>query len=299
MRFTYTYKTSDGVRHEAEIEARTRDDAFAALRTQGIRPIRVEEKPLSKEEKSRRILFWTGGIILALACAAGAWWWPRQARPLPPTRPPTATSETLPAAALQQRYRNETREAFEALKGKAEEVRKWHKDEFAKIDFAILHNYALIERSPDIGFATNELAKGKNVVESSRSRMKDLFRDLYDAFPPESANERLDAQRLYGEIMNEIDASEDRLDAEECVLALLDDNRSKWHVYHGNIVFEDMMLEREVGFFKKDTDGSTMRWKRDFKQSPLESPVVELPSPHAADEANPAQGQNSLPQPTE
>lgn len=298
MRFTYTYKTSDGVRHEAGIEARTRDDAFAALRTQGIRPIRVEEKPLSKEEKSRRILFWAVGIVLALACAAGAWWWTRVER-VPEGSESVASPRGNGQRESKQRYRSETRGAFEALKGKAEEVRKWHQAEFAKIDFAILHNYALIERSQDIGFATNELAKGKNVIESSHSRMKDLFRDLYDVFPPESANERLDAQRLYGEIMNEIDASEDRLDAEECILALLDGNRSKWHVYHGRIVFEDMMLEREVGFFKKDTDGSTMRWKRDFKQSPLESPVVELPSPHAADEANPAQGQNSLPQPTE
>ncbi len=289
MRFTYTYKTSDGVRHEAEIEARTRDDAFAALRTQGIRPIRVEEKPLSKEEKSRRILFWTVGIMLALACAAGAWWWARAERAPEGSDKRVASPRVCGQGESKQRYRSETRKAFEALKGKAEKVRKWHKDEFAKVDFALLHNYALIERSQDIGFAANELAKGKNVIESSRSRMKDLFRDLYDIFPPESANERLDAQRLYGEIMNEIDASEDRLDAEECVLALLDGNRSKWHVYHGNIVFEDMMLEREVGFFKKDTDGSTMRWKRDFKQSPLESPVVEVPSPHAANEVNPAQ----------
>ncbi len=282
MRFTYTYKTSDGVRHEAEIEARTRDDAFAALRTQGIRPIRVEEKPLSKEEKSRRILFWAVGIVLALACVAGAWWW---ARVPEESDKGVASPRGSGQGESKQRYRSETRGAFEALKGKAEQVRKWHQAEFAKVDFAILHNYALIERSQDIGFATNELAKGKSVIESSRSRMKDLFRDLYDAFPPESANERLDAQRLYGEIMNEIDASEDRLDAEECVLALLDGNRSKWHVYHGNIVFEDMMLEREVGFFKKDTDGSTMRWKRDFKQSPIESPVVEVPSPQPVNDS--------------
>ena len=290
MRFTYTYKTSDGVRHEAEIEARTRDDAFAALRAQGIRPIRVDEKPLSKEEKSRRILFRAVGILLALACVAGAWWWTRTERaPEGNDKHVSASPSGREQGKSEQRYRSETREAFEALKSKAEDVRKWHKDEFSKVDFVILHNYALIERSQDIGFATNELAKGKGVIEAARSRMKDLFRGLYDLFPPESANERLDAQRLYGEIMNEIDASEDRIDAEECVLALLDDNRSKWHVYHGRIVFEDMMLEREVGFFKKDTDGSTKRWKRDFKPSSLESPIIEVPSPHAADEVKPAQ----------
>lgn len=273
MRFTYSYKTSDGVRHEAEIEARTRDDAFAALRKQGIRPIRVDKKPLSKGDRWLRAFLWVLGV--ALACAVGAWWWARtESAPEEGVASPTGSGQGEP----QQRYRSETREAFEILNGKAEEVRKWHKDEFAKVDFSILHNYALIERSQDIGFATNELAKGKSVIDCSRSRMKDLFRGLYDVFPPESANERLDAQRLYGEIMNEIDASEDRLDAEECVLALLDDNRSKWHVYHGRIVFDDLVLEREVSFFRRDSDGSTMRWKRDFKQSGIESPVVELPA---------------------
>ena len=41
MRFAYSYKTSDNVRHEAEIDAPGRDAAFAALREMGIRPIRV------------------------------------------------------------------------------------------------------------------------------------------------------------------------------------------------------------------------------------------------------------------
>ena len=41
MRYTYAYKTSDGTRHEAAIEADSRDEAFATLRRQGIRPIKV------------------------------------------------------------------------------------------------------------------------------------------------------------------------------------------------------------------------------------------------------------------
>lgn len=48
MTFNYCYKTSDGVRHEGTIDAPGRDEAFAALRRQGIRPIR-----LSGEEGSR------------------------------------------------------------------------------------------------------------------------------------------------------------------------------------------------------------------------------------------------------
>lgn len=41
MKFTYCYKTSDGIRHEEPIEAPSRDEAFAILRKQGIRPIKV------------------------------------------------------------------------------------------------------------------------------------------------------------------------------------------------------------------------------------------------------------------
>ena len=41
MTFNYCYKTSDGQRHEGKIDAPGRDEAFAALRRQGIRPIRL------------------------------------------------------------------------------------------------------------------------------------------------------------------------------------------------------------------------------------------------------------------
>ena len=42
MKFTYTYRSSDGERHAAEVEAESRDAAFAKIRTElGIKPIKV------------------------------------------------------------------------------------------------------------------------------------------------------------------------------------------------------------------------------------------------------------------
>ena len=41
MRYTYAYKTSDGTRHEAVIEAESREAVFAALRAKGIKAIKV------------------------------------------------------------------------------------------------------------------------------------------------------------------------------------------------------------------------------------------------------------------
>ena len=41
MKYTYAYKTSDGARHEAAMEAESRDAVFAALRAKGIKAIKV------------------------------------------------------------------------------------------------------------------------------------------------------------------------------------------------------------------------------------------------------------------
>ena len=41
MKYTYAYKTSDGTRHEATMDAASRDAVFQALRAQGIRAIKV------------------------------------------------------------------------------------------------------------------------------------------------------------------------------------------------------------------------------------------------------------------
>ena len=41
MKYTYAYKTSDGIRHEASMDAESREAVFAALRQRGIKAIKV------------------------------------------------------------------------------------------------------------------------------------------------------------------------------------------------------------------------------------------------------------------
>ena len=41
MKYTYAYKTSDGVRHEESMNAASREEVFAALRKRGIKAIKV------------------------------------------------------------------------------------------------------------------------------------------------------------------------------------------------------------------------------------------------------------------
>ena len=48
MKYTYAYKSSDGSRHEAEMEAESREAVFETLRKKGIRPIKVIAEDGSK-----------------------------------------------------------------------------------------------------------------------------------------------------------------------------------------------------------------------------------------------------------
>ena len=69
MLYRYAYKTSDGVRHEGEILAERRDDVFAQLRSQGIRPIKVVAADGSRENGEVRGKGVRKRVVLAIAAA--------------------------------------------------------------------------------------------------------------------------------------------------------------------------------------------------------------------------------------
>ncbi len=83
MRFKYYYKTSDNVRHEAEISAPSRDEAFAALRDRGIRPIKVVAADSPKDgndgraagDRGRKIVAYALSVVFVLFAAGGGAWW--------------------------------------------------------------------------------------------------------------------------------------------------------------------------------------------------------------------------------
>ncbi|MBO7689083.1 MAG: hypothetical protein J6V72_22075 [Kiritimatiellae bacterium] len=94
MLFTYTYRSSDGQRHTAEIEAESRDAAFARVRAElGIKPIKVVavegesgalgDRALPDGRNKRYRWIWGAAILAAaiLAVVVGTWWWGRAARP--------------------------------------------------------------------------------------------------------------------------------------------------------------------------------------------------------------------------
>ena len=69
MKYTYFYKTSDGVRHEDVIRAESREDVFATLRSQGIKAIKVVAADGSKANGEIRGIRKRIVVIIALAAA--------------------------------------------------------------------------------------------------------------------------------------------------------------------------------------------------------------------------------------
>jgi len=70
MKYTYAYKTSDGARHEAAMEANSRDEVFQVLRGRGIRPIKVVAADGSKANGEVRGL--RKRVVFALVAFAAA-----------------------------------------------------------------------------------------------------------------------------------------------------------------------------------------------------------------------------------
>ena len=73
MRFGFYYKTSDGSRHESEIDSPSRDEAFSTLRERGIRPIKLFAKGCYETSKGTRgygrgvVVAW--GVFAAIVAA--------------------------------------------------------------------------------------------------------------------------------------------------------------------------------------------------------------------------------------
>lgn len=73
MKFGYSYKTSDGVRHESFYHADAKEDVFADLRKKGIRPIKVWE--IAPCHPALRRAFPVLAIVSVLIAIIGLAWY--------------------------------------------------------------------------------------------------------------------------------------------------------------------------------------------------------------------------------
>ena len=106
MRFTYTYRSSDGERHTAEIKAESRDAAFATIRRElGIKPIKVvaagDHVTGDGSSKSAASPRWGVVPVIALIVtialiALVVWWWLSGRGATAPAQEPAAYTVNTP-----------------------------------------------------------------------------------------------------------------------------------------------------------------------------------------------------------
>ena len=275
MTFAYTYRSSDGQRHSAEIEAESRDAAFAKVRSElGIKPIKVtavegDHAFADGSGKSAASPRWrTHSVVALIAVIAlvvlAAWWLAARGGRDMEVRSDTPVPAPAPAPEERDGYRQETREAILKLIERAGALEDRYRAELTLLKLDRLHDYAWIAGEKDLSPLYREMEKAQSIIDYTRAQARELFRDVYRQFPAICVNERTDAQRRYGELMESLDAEEERQQAAHLALMLVDDHRSAWRVENGRIVFTDPKVEEEFRFYTMPTDGSAARWKREF-----------------------------------
>lgn len=263
MNFEYTYKTSDGIRHVDAIRAKSQNDAFAALRARGIKPIRVERaRPKG-----------LGGWI-AFALTSPLW-----------IAVAVAVTATVVAVLLvwgrptQNEVRREPAgETYLGFRAQAESIRAAHSEAFKSVDFELLRNYALIAHAKTLEKLEAEITKGKVVVANTRERLRALFGGAPSVFAGDPEGLAA-AQALYGEVVAIVDADEAQVESDEAAIVLLSENRDKWKVVKGKVVFSDASLGKDFELFAQSVDAATARWHKDFGNTSVESNIIAVPGP--------------------
>ena len=276
--WTYSYKTSDGLRHEGKMSASSKDAVYEELRKQGIRAIRVDEVMSATRRGfgglDRREWLIVAGLVAVLVFAAiglSATLW----------RGGTAEGngrDATSALVLDLQDVGNRSEAYKKIAEDVDEAREAYREGTAKIDYELLANYALVERVRDMREFQSVIAYGREVVSNARDAVMRSFRGNYERIPAAAVHDRDDAQRLYGLVMEELDADEERLDSDDCALELLDTNRGRWHVVKGVVKWKDPVLERQFRLFGREPVPGKTRWERDFGRGPraIESKPVQL-----------------------
>ena len=269
MQFTYFYKTSDGLRHKAEIGAPSREEAFSALRQQGIRPIKLfANEPVPRKRSWKR---WAVIALLAAAVAVLAVRMRQDASVPPKPAQPVlaATNEVWGAKSGSQGVTSaviaiSSDPAYTNLEIKVRGVVGQRAKSLAALDLDILKNYALIESISDLSRLTAEIEKARSIIEASRMQTKEVFRSAFDEVRENDLATRMAIQQLYAKVSDGLDLDEARVDASELSMFLLDENRGKWRTHKGKIIFTDTQLESEFKLITSQTDAASIRWRKEM-----------------------------------
>ena len=264
MKFLYTYRTSDGIRRTDTIEAQSKDTVFAELRSRGIRAIKVE--PVTNSIVKRQLFPITkmavGGIsITAVVISITLWFMHSSSQ--------TRELQTIPLENLSVE--------LSKLKTEAEALKSLHMNEMVMLDLDALRDYGYLTTTNGTTSLFKIIADSRTAIHTARARTRDLFKDIHKSFPLDRTNERIAAQRLYGEVMSAIDITEERIDVDETIIMLLDGNRGKWSISGDRMIFNSPALERSFRFLVRDLNSSAFRWRLN-PDIDVSSDVVELPT---------------------
>lgn len=269
MKYTYAYKTSDGIRHEDSIDSSSREEVFNVLRAKGIKAIKVVAADGSKangevvvrgiRKRVMALSVFGTAIFAGLASYFLAQY---------PTSPTPSTEKTIVFTT------DDSRIAFSNLQAKATAIVSAHSEAIESLEFDLLTNYQFIENTTDTSILIAKIKAGYKAVDTSRSETRDLFKSIFTIFPADCVTERTEAQRLYAQTMDALDLSENRIVNDEKAFKLLEANRGKWHSKKGKVVWTDATLANEFEYFRRDVSPSAVRWRKDFNV--IETNIVEV-----------------------
>ena len=221
MRFSYSYKTSDGVRHEDVLEAGSRDEAFAVLRGRGIRAIKVVSLEGTKANGEIKIVvrkrLVAAALVLGIAVGIGA-----------------------TVFCLMHDFRDPRLIRLEAG---AAAILERHDRMVATLHLEALRDYKAIRERGGDWILNEKISVGHQDLRMMRVEIRELFKKAV-GLPG--------ASEAYHRVMDAVDLTEARLSNDEKAFRLLDGNRGKWSVTTNGIAWSDARLEAEFRNYSRD-----------------------------------------------
>lgn len=255
VRFTYYYKTSDGQRHQDEVHASSKDEAYSVLIKRGIRPIKVFESLASRPSGPNLAVLLSVIVALAAVCGYLGFSYMRLKR----------NAESAEFDRYSQAYTNlvaETRQALEK------------KDAYIEgLDLSRVRNYALIEELTDVSALEDKLIRAALNIGYTRGFIQSLFRDIYELLPEDRPNEIDEAKSFYSSVMESLDAQEATIARDLQALRFLVSHRNGWKVKSGGLVFSSPELELEFSRYSPEAPSVPSRWTIDFARENFSGPI--------------------------
>ncbi len=258
MRFTYYYKTSDGQRHQDEVDALSKDEAYSILIKRGIRPIKVLDPLAGKPSTSSLAMLLSVIAALVAVCGYLGISYMHLKR----------NTESARFGRYSQAYTNLVSEAKQVLE---------KKDAYIEgLDLSRVRNYALIEELSDVSTLEDKLIRAALNIGYTRGFIQSLFRDIYELLPEDRPNEIDEAKSFYGRVMENLDAQEASISRDLQALRFLVLHRDGWKTKSGVLIFSSPELELEFSRYSPEAPSVPSRWTIDFVRENLSSPIDGL-----------------------